>query len=379
MADYYETLGVDKNASSDEIKNAYRKKAKKYHPDLNPDNKESEKKFKEVNEAYEVLSDASKKSQYDQFGHETYKNAASGAGPGGAGGYGAGGYSGFSGFEDIFDSIFGGGFGGGGRRPSNGPKRGRDLQYNIMVSLEEAAFGITKEVSITREEKCSTCSGTGAKDSSKIKQCSTCHGTGQVQRQTNTIFGTTITTAPCDKCKGTGKVIEEPCKDCRGSGSKRKNRTIKINIPAGINDGQAITMRGEGEVGSRGGPNGDLYIVVNIKPHKKFKRRDDDLLLEMDISVAQAILGDDLVVPTLDGEVKYKVPAGTQPGTVFKLRDKGVNHLHGKGSGDLYVKVNIEIPKKISDKQKELIKEFDSISGGKKSIFSKVKKAMGNE
>lgn len=379
MADYYETLGVDKNASSDEIKNAYRKQAKKYHPDLNPDNKDAEKKFKEVNEAYKVLSDASKKSQYDQFGHDAYKSASSGAGPGGAGGYGAGGYSGFSGFEDIFDSIFGGGFGGGARRPSNGPKRGRDLQYNIMVSLEEAAFGVTKEVSITREEKCSTCNGTGAKDSSKIKQCSTCHGTGQVQRQTNTIFGTTITTAPCDNCKGTGKVIEEPCKDCRGSGSKRKNRTIKINIPAGINDGQAITMRGEGEAGSRGGPNGDLYIVVNIKPHKKFKRRDDDLLLEMDISVAQAILGDDLVVPTLDGEVKYKVPAGTQPGTVFKLRDKGVKHLQAKGSGDLYVKVNVSIPKKISDKQKDLIKEFDSISGEKESIFSKVKKTMGNK
>lgn len=369
--DYYEVLGVNKTASDDEIKKAYRKMAKKYHPDLHQGDTEAEKKFKEVNEAYEVLSDAGKRNQYDQFGHAAFDGGAGG----GAGYGGPGGFSGFGGFEDIFDSIFGGGFGGGRRQP--GPKRGRDLQYSMSITLEEAAFGCSKELHITRDEECQSCHGSGASDPSKVKQCPVCHGTGQVQKQVNTIFGRSITAKVCDQCHGTGKMVEEPCKECRGSGRVRKTRGIKINIPAGIDDGQAVTLRNEGEVGALGGPNGDLYVVINVKPHKLFKRRDDDLLFEMGISVGQAILGDEVVVPTLEGDVKYTVPAGTQPGTVFKLKGKGIKHVRGGGKGDLFVKANVEIPKKVTEHQKELIKQFEE-AGGKKNIFQKVKDVVND-
>ncbi len=364
--DYYEVLGVDKNASEDQIKSAYRKMAKKYHPDLNKDNPDAEKNFKEVNEAYEVLSDSQKKSQYDQFGHSAFE------GPGGGAGYG-GGFEGFGGFEDIFD-MFTGGFG---RKSSSGPKRGNDLQYSITITLEEAAFGVSKEINVNRSEDCTACHGTGAADPSKVRTCSRCNGTGQVQTVVNTIFGRSMTSKTCEQCGGKGKTFDEPCKDCRGSGRRRRNRKIKINIPAGIADGQAVTLRGEGDHGSLGGPKGDLYVVVSIKPHKKFKRRDDDLLIEMDISISQAILGDEVIVPTLEGDVKYKIEEGTQSGTVYKLKNKGIKHLRGSGKGSLYVKVNVVIPKKITDKQRELIKEFDKEAGHSKNIFEKMKNKMG--
>lgn len=366
--DYYEVLGVSKSASDDEIKSAYRKMAKKYHPDLNKDNPDAEKSFKEVSEAYEVLSDQNKKGQYDQFGHSAFE----GAGAGGAG-YGADGF-GFGGFEDIFD-MFTGGFG---RKSANGPRRGNDIQYSMSITLEEAAFGVEKEVNITRSEDCSSCRGSGAADPSKVKTCSTCNGAGQVQSVVNTIFGRSVTTKSCDVCHGKGKTFDEPCKDCRGTGKARRNRKIKITIPAGIADGQAVTLRGEGEHGSLGGPKGDLYVVIDIKAHSKFKRRDDDLLTELDISVAQAILGDEVIVPSLEGEVKYKIEPGTQSGTVYKLKNKGIKHLRGNGKGSLYIKVNVVIPKKITDKQRDLIKEFESESSGQsKNIFEKMKDKMG--
>ncbi|MBQ9624585.1 MAG: molecular chaperone DnaJ [Clostridia bacterium] len=368
--DYYEVLGVNKGASDDEIKSAYRKMAKKYHPDLNKDNPDAEKNFKEVNEAYEVLSDPQKKSQYDQFGHSAFEGAGGG---GYGGGYGAGGFGGFDfgGFEDIFD-MFTGGFG---KRSSSGPRKGRDIQYSISITLEEAAFGAAKEIDITRTEDCDACHGTGADDPSKVKTCSHCNGTGQVQSVVNTVFGRSITTRTCEECGGKGKTFEVPCKQCKGSGRRKRSRKINVNIPAGVADGQAVTLRGEGEHGTLGGPKGDLYIVVSIKPHKKFKRKDDDLLLEMDISVAQAMLGDEVVVPTLEGDVKYKIEEGTQSGTVYKLKNKGIKHLRGNGKGSLYIKVNVVIPKKLTEKQKELIKEFDKESGNK-TIFEKVKEKI---
>ena len=368
--DYYEVLGVNKDASQSELKSAYRKLAKKYHPDLNKDNPEAEVKFKEVNEAYEVLSDETKKAKYDQYGHAAFDGTA-----GAGGGYGAGGFGGFGGFEDIFDMFTGGGFGGGSRRNPNGPQRGNDIEYSVSITLEEAAFGVMKEIDVTRVEECSSCHGTGAKNPSKVKQCPHCHGTGTVQAVANTIFGRTITTKPCDACGGRGQTFDEPCKDCKGTGRKRRLRKIKINIPAGIDDGQAVTLRGEGDQGVKGGPNGDLYVVVKVKPHNVFKRRDNDLLLELDISVAQAILGDEVIVPTLEGDVKYKIEPGTQSGTVYKLKNKGIKNVRGVGKGSLFVKVNVKIPKKINERQKELIKEFDSL-GAKKTIFEKVKEKI---
>lgn len=366
--DYYEVLGVEKGAGEDDIKRAYRKMAKKYHPDLNKDNPDAEKSFKEVNEAYEVLSDPQKKSQYDQFGHSAFEGPG-----GGAGGYGGADGFGFGGFEDIFD-MFTGGFG---RRSNSGPKRGNDLQYSISITLEEAAFGATKEINVNRTEECDTCHGSGAADPSKVRTCSHCNGTGQVQTVVNTIFGRSMTSKPCEHCRGKGKTFDEPCKECKGSGRQRRNRKIKITIPAGIADGQAVTLRGEGDHGTLGGPKGDLYVVISIKAHKQFKRRDDDLLIELDISVTQAILGDEVTVPTLEGDVKYKIEEGTQSGTVYKLKNKGIKHLRGNGKGSLYVKVIVNIPKKINDRQRELIKEFDEAAGGGKNIFEKMKNKMG--
>ncbi|MEG1547853.1 MAG: molecular chaperone DnaJ [Clostridia bacterium] len=373
--DYYELLGVNKNAGDDEIKNAFRKIAKQCHPDLHPGDKAAEAKFKEINEAYEVLSDSQKRAKYDQFGHAAFDPNA------GGGSYGAG----FEGFGDIFSTVFGGGFGGfnTGAQQRNGPVGGNDLRYNLTITFEEAAFGVRKEILVPREENCTTCGGSGAKTGTQPVRCSACGGSGQVRVQQNTMFGSFATVRTCDACNGSGKIIKEPCQECRGRGRVNKSNRIVVNIPAGIDDGQSLNMRGEGEAGLRGGPNGDLYISIRVKPHKLFTRKGFDLHIEMDIPVSTAALGGEIQIPTLNGNVKYVVPEGTQPNTVFRLREQGVQRLNSTAKGDLLIKVNIQIPKKLTDEQRELFTKLalslgDKVSEpkpGKKGIFNKVKDA----
>lgn len=372
--DYYEVLGLQKGASEDEIKKAFRKMAMKYHPDRNPGDKEAEEKFKEVNEAYSVLSDPDKKSKYDRFGH-------AGVDPN-AGFGGAGGFSGAGGFDDIFDifgNMFGGGggfggFGGGGGARRNGPMKGRDLQKAITIEFEEAAFGVKKEISISKYVKCDTCNGEGNKPGTEKKTCPSCNGTGQVHTVQRTPFGQFQSTGPCPDCGGKGTIIDTPCPDCHGTGKIRKNVKINIDIPAGVDNESVITLRGQGEPGENGGPNGDLYIVITVKPHKMFKRERDNLYLDMPISFEQATLGDDIVVPTLSEKVTYKIPAGTQPGTVFRLKGKGVRNVRSGRMGDMYVKVILEVPTKLNSKQKKAIQEMgktlDEDCYQKKSKFS---------
>ena len=353
--DYYEVLGLQKGASDDEIKKAFRKMAMKYHPDKNPGDKEAEEKFKEVNEAYGILSDPDKKKKYDQFGHAGVDPNA-GFGGGGFGG----GFSGFGGFEDIFD-MFGGGFGGFGgqsQRRNNGPKKGRDIQKAINITFEEAAFGTKKEIQITKYVKCGTCEGSGCKPGTSKKTCPKCNGTGQVSQMQRTPFGQFQSVTQCDQCGGTGQINETPCEDCRGTGKVKKTVKINVDIPAGVDNESVIPIRGQGEPGTNGGPNGDLYIVLSVQPHKMFKRSGSDLYLEIPISFDQAALGAEITVPTLEGKVSYKVPAGTQPGTTFRLKGKGVKHLRSDRMGDLYVKVNLEVPTKLDKKQKKAIEEM---------------------
>ena len=374
--DYYEVLGVAKTATDDEIKKAYRTLAKKYHPDLNGGDKDCEAKFKEVNEAYEVLSDPQKRARYDQFGHEDPR--AGGAG----GGYGdfTGGFGG--GFDDIFSAFFGGGFGGGGQR-ARGPQRGDDLRYDLTITFEEAAFGCEKEISVTRDENCEECGGTGARKGTQPTQCPTCHGTGQVQSFVNTPIGRVSNVRVCDACHGQGTIINDPCPKCSGRGRVRRNRKITIKIPAGIDNGMQIPLRKQGEPGLRGGENGDLYIFVTVKPHKLFTRENYDLYCDVTVSFTQAALGGEIDVPTLNGMIKHNLPEGTQPGTVIRLRGQGIQNLRGAGKGDLYIKVNVEIPRKLTDKQKELLRQFDETLTGKeyeakKSFFERMKDAFSN-
>ena len=374
--DYYEVLGVAKTATDDEIKKAYRTLAKKYHPDLNGGDKDCEAKFKEVNEAYEVLSDPQKRARYDQFGHEDPR--AGGAG----GGYGdfTGGFGG--GFDDIFSAFFGGGFGGGGQR-ARGPQRGDDLRYDLTITFEEAAFGCEKEISVTRDENCEECGGTGARKGTQPTQCPTCHGTGQVQSFVNTPIGRVSNVRVCEACHGQGTIINDPCPKCSGRGRVRRNRKITIKIPAGIDNGMQIPLRKQGEPGLRGGENGDLYIFVTVKPHKLFTRENYDLYCDVTVSFTQAALGGEIDVPTLNGMIKHNMPEGTQPGTVIRLRGQGIQNLRGAGKGDLYIKVNVEIPRKLTDKQKELLMQFDETLTGKeyeakKSFFERVKDAFSN-
>ena len=374
--DYYEVLGVAKTATDDEIKKAYRTLSKKYHPDLNGGDKDCEAKFKEVNEAYEVLSDPQKRARYDQFGHEDPR--AGGAG----GGYGdfTGCFGG--GFDDIFSAIFGGGFGGGGQR-ARGPQRGDDLRYDLTITFEEAAFGCEKEISVTRDENCEECGGTGARKGTQPTQCPTCHGTGQVQSFVNTPIGRVSNVRVCDACHGQGTIINDPCPKCSGRGRVRRNRKITIKIPAGIDNGMQIPLRKQGEPGLRGGENGDLYIFVTVKPHKLFTRENYDLYCDVTVSFTQAALGGEIDVPTLNGMIKHNLPEGTQPGTVIRLRGQGIQNLRGAGKGDLYIKVNVEIPRKLTDKQKELLMQFDETLTGKeyeakKSFFERVKDAFSN-
>ena len=372
--DYYEVLGVSKTASDDELKKAYRTLAKKYHPDLNGGDKECEEKFKEVNEAYEVLSDPQKRARYDQFGHEDPR-------AGGAGGYGdfTGGFGG--GFDDIFSAFFGGGFGGAQR--ARGPERGNDLRYDLTITFEEAAFGCEKEITVTREENCEECGGTGAKKGTSPTTCPTCKGTGQVQNFINTPIGRVSNVRVCDACHGSGKIIKDPCPKCNGRGRVRRNRKISIKIPAGIDNGMQIPLRRQGEPGMRGGENGDLYIFVTVRPHKLFTRENYDLYCDVTVSFTQAALGGEIDVPTLNGMTKYNLPEGTQPGAVVRLRGQGIQNLRGAGKGDLYIKINVEIPRRLTEKQKELLRQFDeSVTGkeyeGKKSFFDRVKDAFSN-
>ncbi|MEG2080048.1 MAG: molecular chaperone DnaJ [Oscillospiraceae bacterium] len=385
--DYYEVLGVDKNATDDEIKKAYRKTAKQFHPDLNPDNKDAESKFKEANEAYEVLSDATKKAKYDRFGHAGV-DPSYGAGGGGA--YGGGGFNG-AGFDfdlgDIFNSFFGGGggggFGGGGN--PNAPQRGSDTQASVTISFEEAAKGCTREVETTRVEVCDDCHGSGAAPGSSPKTCPECGGKGQVTSAQRTPFGVIQTQKACPKCGGKGTIISNPCKKCSGAGRIRKSVKIEIKIPAGIDDRQVINTRGQGNKGVNGGPAGDLRVAINVRPHPIFERDGYNVWCEMHISYSAAALGCDLEVPTLDGKVKYDVPSGTQPGDVFKLKGRGIQSLNGRGRGDQLVKIIVDVPKELTQKQKELLKELDREFGNnldnlkngdddRKSFFGKKKR-----
>ncbi len=366
--DYYEVLGVQKGASDDEIKKAYRKMSKKYHPDLNQGDKTAEEKFKEVNEAYQVLSDPEKKERYDRFGH-------AGVDPNfGAGGGGFnGGFGGFD-FGDIFGDIFGGFGGFGGRR--NGPRRGADIRQSIEINFNEAAFGCKKSINITKADTCEMCHGTGAKPGTQASTCSRCNGTGQVQTQQRTMLGYVTNVTTCPDCHGTGKIIKEPCRDCRGTGKVRRSKTIEINIPAGIDHGQTMQVSGQGEPGDRGGPNGDLLVTIRIRPHEIFKRDGNNVNVAMPVSFVQAALGATLKVPTIDGVVEYDIPEGTQSGTRFRLRGKGIPFVNGRGRGDQYVTVNVEVPKNLTSKQKELLRtEFDSDGNYKqrKSFMDKMK------
>lgn len=349
--DYYEVLGVEKGASDVEIKKAFRKLALKYHPDKNSGNKESEEKFKEINEAYQVLSDPQKRSQYDQFGTADFNG-------GGAG------FSGFDDFDlgDIFESFFGGGFSGSSRR-RNGPQKGPDIQYSINLTFNEAVFGVEKEISITKSENCKTCNGTGAKPGTHSKTCPKCNGSGQIKVQRNTALGSFVSVNTCDMCGGKGTIIAEPCNDCRGKGTVRKQKKMKVNIPAGVDTGNVIPIRGQGEAGTNGGPSGDLYIAVRVMSDPLFKRRGDDIYIDQHISFAKATLGTELKVKTIDGEVKYDVPAGTQPGTVFRLKGKGVSHVNSRGRGDQYINIVVDIPKSLNQKQKEALLAYMEASG----------------
>lgn len=383
--DYYEVLGVDKSASEEDIKKAYRKLAKKYHPDMNQGDKGAESKFKELNEAYEVLSDKDKKAKYDQFGHAGVDPNGFGGGGGFSGFGGFGGSTGTGGFEDIFDMFFGGtgGFGStGSTRRKSGPLKGADLKYELEIEFEEAAFGVKKDIHVTRNETCNDCKGTGAKPGTSPETCKTCGGSGEVRFTQSTVFGRVMNVRPCDECNGEGKVIKEPCSQCKGRGSNRKSRKITIDIPAGVDTGSVMPLRGEGEPGSRGGPNGDLYIYMRVKPHKLFKRDGINLYSEMPISFTQAALGDEIEVNTLEGKMKYSIPEGTQTGTTFRIKNKGITSLKSKVRGDLYFTVKVSVPKKLNEQQKELLKQYAAISGGDyddqgKSFFDKVKDAFG--
>ncbi len=379
--DYYEVLGVSKSATDEELKKAFRSMAKKYHPDLHPDDKEAEARFREVNEAYEVLSDKDKRQRYDQFGFAGV-DPNYGAGQGGGAGYGYGGaYSGggFGDFGDIFESFFGGGFGGGaGRSNVNAPRRGQDIRVNVNLSFMEACNGVKKNVRFSHFEKCSDCNGSGAKAGTSAKTCPDCNGSGTVRVNQRTPLGVFQTTKTCDRCGGKGKVIENPCPSCSGQGRVKKTLTKEIEIPAGIDDGQTLKVSGAGDSGFNGGSNGDLNVRVSVAEDDIFEREGYDVYTEIPISYMQATLGDEITVPTIDGKVKYKVPEGTQTGTVFRLRGKGIKRLYRTDRGDHYVTVKVEIPKNLTKKQAELLRAFDESlepknTSASKSFFEKMK------
>ncbi len=356
--DYYQVLGVDKSSSPADLKKAYRNLAKKYHPDVNPGDASAEAAFKEVNEAYEVLSDSEKRSRYDQFGH---------AGVDPSYGSGGGGF-GFGDIDlgDLFGSFFGGGFSGGGRaRNPNAPIKGTDIRTQIVLTFEEAALGCKKEINITRQESCKVCDGTGAAEGTTPDICPDCSGSGQIKVSQMTPFGAIQSSRPCNRCSGTGKIIKTPCPECGGGGRIRKTKKLEVNVPAGIDDGQTFQLRGQGDQGKNGGPYGDCNVTVSVKPHALFERDGFDVWCEMPVTYAQAVLGDELTVPTLEGKVKYNVSEGTQPGTVFRLRNRGISYINGRGKGDQYVRLVVEVPKNLNSRQKEALREFEKSLGEK--------------
>lgn len=364
--DYYEVLGVQKGASDDEIKRSYRKLAKKYHPDVNPGDKEAEAKFKEIGEAYEVLSDAEKKSRYDQFGFAGVDPNYGGGAGGGFGGFGG---MGFDDLGDIFGSMFGGGFGGSQRR-RNGPRRGSDIEESVLLSFEEAAFGIKKQLKIYVIEECEECHGSGAKSASDKQTCPHCGGTGQIKSVQNTMFGQMINTQVCGHCRGEGTIIKNPCAKCNGKGKVKRAKNIEVDIPAGINAGETVSYRGLGNAGSKGGPAGDLLVTVSIKRHSVFTRTGYDVNLEVPITFVQAALGADIEIPVLDpdkkyepGKMTYTVPEGTQPETVVRLRGKGIPHVRSGARGDMLVKFTVEVPRNLSSEQKEVISKLAQLTG----------------
>ena len=375
--DYYEVLGVQKNASADEIKKAYRSLARKYHPDLHPDDKDCAEKFREVNEAYEVLSDPSKKERYDQFGH-------AGVDPN----YGGGGFNGGAGFNpfgdmgDIFENLFGGGFGGGfggsTRSRADAPRRGQDVDTTVTIEFMEACMGVKREIKINRLDKCPDCKGTGASAGSTPQTCPECNGRGQVKVAQRTPFGVISSQKTCTKCGGKGKIVSNPCSKCGGNGRIRVSKSLSVDIPAGIDDGQMLRVSGQGDAGVNGGPSGNLNVGIRVKNHPLFEREGFDVHCEIPITYAQAVMGDELVVPTIDGNVKYSISEGTQTGTVFRLKGKGIKKLQRSERGDQYVKVYVEVPKNLDRKQKELLKEFeasleDKNYEKKKNFFDKLK------
>ena len=374
--DYYETLGVDRGAGEDDIKKAYRKAAKKYHPDLNPNDTAAEQKFKEVNEAYEVLSDGQKRSRYDQFGH-------AGVDPSYGAGGGAGGFDmDFGDLGDIFSSFFGGGFGGGRQSNPNAPRRGADTSVTVVLSFEEAAKGCTKTINVTRVEECAGCRGSGAAEGSNAKTCPACHGSGQVKVTQRTPFGAMQTAKVCDQCRGSGKTIDNPCKVCAGKGRVRRQHQQEVTVPAGIDDGQALNVRGQGDAGTRGGPAGDLHINISVRPHPVFDRQGYDIHCDIPITFVEAALGAEINVPTLDGPVKMTVHEGAQPGDVHKLKGKGIQRLQAYGRGDQYVRLVVEIPRNLTEDQKTVLKDFERATDDghykkRRTFFDKIKEIWG--
>ncbi len=370
--DYYEVLGINKSASDDEIKKAYRRMAKQYHPDLHPGDKEAEARFKEVGEAYEVLSDSQKKARYDQYGHAGVDpNFGAGAGGWGGAGWGA---------QDIdLGDIFSSFFGGGGRRSNpNAPRRGSDVSAHVIISFEEAAAGCRKQVNVRLIQPCRDCGGSGAEKGTSASTCPVCHGSGQEARQQRTPFGVIQTQTVCSRCNGKGRIIETPCRTCNGGGQVRVAETVGINIPAGIDDGQVLTVRGKGNSGINGGPAGDLEVQVSVRPHPIFERQGYDLLCELPLTFAQLALGAEIQIPSLEGSVPYTVKDGTQPGDIIRLKGKGIPYINGRGKGDLIARITVEVPKNLNSKQKELLSRFEESLGDKnyqkrQSFFDKLK------
>lgn len=370
--DYYEVLGVERSADEAELKKAYRKKAMKYHPDRNDGDSDSEEKFKEINEAYEVLSDNEKRNMYDQFGHAGVNQQG---GPGGGfSGQGAGG------FEDIINEMFGGGFSTGTRSSRNRPRKGKSAQVHVTVSFKEASTGVKKDIEFHRTEECDTCNGSGAEPGSSSHTCDKCDGSGEIRYRQRSLFGESISVKTCDKCKGSGTVYDTPCHTCKGHGKVRRSKKIEVDIPAGIYHGAKMSLRGEGNLGSKGGPRGDVYVVVSVESHEIFKRDGDDVFCEIPITFTQAALGDKIVVPTIDGKISITVAAGTQSGKQYRLKNKGFPVLNGYGKGNQYVRVKVEVPKNLNAKQKELLKQFEEESDAnngytqRDNFFEKAKK-----
>lgn len=382
--DYYEILGVDRNASEQEIKKAYRQAARKYHPDVNRDDPQAEQKFKEVSEAYKVLSDPKLRQQYDQLGHDTFRQASRGGGAGG-GGFDpfGGGFGGFDDLGDIFDMFFGGGDGrrrGRGARAS-AARRGADLRYDLEIDFEEAAFGRTVDIQVPRHETCDHCKGNGAEPGTDVRTCPECHGQGEVRQVRETPFGRFMNVAPCPRCRGEGRIVATSCSHCLGRGTQRRTRTLSVEIPAGVEDGQRIKLTGEGEAGERGGPPGDLYVFLSVRPHQFFEREGYNVLCEVPISFVQAALGDEIEVPTLDGRAKLRIPEGIQSGATLRMRGQGIPRLRGHGRGDQLVRIRVVTPTQLNAKQREALKEFAKAGGDEtpesKNFFDRVREVFG--